>query len=157
MSEDWEYDARFGALNIRLVHCPTPLSDTRIHAGDRLTSKPITQTMIQNYARLIKTLHDGAIKVGVALDSPEMKHFSRWAFLTARQAGECGLIDESKACFNIARLSALPQRAKGLDMRAYSILGKVCGFQSASIVFATICKLLHRGPGPETLKQSWMD
>src|SRR5262249_14502419 len=33
MSEDWEYDARVGALGTRLVHCPELLAEQRHHRG----------------------------------------------------------------------------------------------------------------------------
>ena len=51
MSEDWEYDARVGALNTKLVHCREFLSDTRQHQDSHLTGRLPDSKMIKDMSQ----------------------------------------------------------------------------------------------------------
>ncbi len=64
-----------------------------------------------------------------------MQHFSRWAFLVARQAGAAGLTDGAANCFKVATSAAL---TKDLTMRiigstarivGWKVTGKLCMFR----------------------------
>lgn len=104
--EDWQYDARVGALNIKLTYCAALVADTRCHPHPRLSGRGLTPAYIQEYTALIARLLSCANLAGVPLRSPEMTHFSRWAFLLARQAGMLGLSENADACSRLALQTA---------------------------------------------------
>lgn len=72
------------------------------------------------------------MKAGVQKDCKEMQHFSRWAFLVARQAGAVGLIDGAKNCFEAATSAALTEditmKIIGLTARiaGWGVTGRLC-------------------------------
>jgi glycosyltransferase involved in cell wall biosynthesis len=157
MSEDWEYDARAGALGTKLFHCKEYVADVRQHSGLRLIGKKINRDILKDVAKLIHTLYWCALKAGVRNDCPEMLHFSRWAFSLARQTGSVGLIEEAKECFHIAKLAAGPQHSKKIDFKLYRVMVHIMGWKLTGLFFCHLDKILKRKPGPLTLKNSWME
>jgi len=154
MSEDWEYEARIAALGIKLVHCPEFLSDTRQHADERITSGSSTFAHCRDMARLVASLYAAAIKAGVAIDSPEMKHFSRWAFLEARRASLAELAAEAEACFDIAvQASGRPDKT----LRLYGFMARLLGWCMAGRITSLLERVLKRAPGEKTQSLSWGD
>ncbi|EAU54514.1 glycosyltransferase family 2 protein [Mariprofundus ferrooxydans] len=154
MSEDWEYEARIAALGVKLVHCPQFLSDTRQHSADRITAGSSTFAHCRDMTRLVASLYVGAMKAGVDIDCPEMKHFSRWAFLEARRAGVAGLAGEAKACFDIAvRAAGAPDKT----LRLYGLMARFLGWRLAGRITGLLERLLGRGPGAQTQELSWSD
>ena len=128
LSEDWDYDARVGGLKTRLVHCPEYLSDQVFHSGDRLTGKGVGPQFIRDHTRVLGTLYRNAVQAGVSADSSQMRAFSRWAFLVARQAGDLRLPSEARECFQLARRAAGEERARGLDFRLYAAFSRLFGW-----------------------------
>jgi len=154
MSEDWEYEARIAALGVKLVHCPQFLSDTRQHSADRITSGSSTFAHCRDMAQLVASLYAGAMKAGVKIDCPEMKHFSRWAFLEARRAGVAGLAAEAASCFAIAvRASGYPDRT----LRLYGLMARLLGWRMAGRITSMLELLLKRSPSEKTRTLSWSD
>lgn len=135
MGEDWEYDARVGAMGIRLIFCNEIVSCHRDHEGGRLTRGELTKTILRDHVRLIPKLYECARKAGIRKNCKEMRHFSRWAFLVARQAGAVGLIDDAKNCFKTATSAALTEdvsmRIIGSTARiiGWKVTGKLCMFR----------------------------
>ncbi|MEI6320647.1 MAG: glycosyltransferase family A protein, partial [Pseudomonadota bacterium] len=127
MAEDWEYEARVAALDVRLVGCPEPLSETRQHVRGRLTGHPDLLAHSSDMARLMTALDRAARAAKVSMDSPEMLHFSRWAFMEARRAGAAALPEASRVCLEVA------ERASGgrwnLQFKAYRIAVALVGWQ----------------------------
>ena len=151
MGEDWEYDARAGALRTVLAHCPEFLSDTRQHPTDRLTGGRMNRDMMRDISALILSLDDCAVRAGVSADCPEMRHFSRWAFLVARQAGAVGLAAEARQAFEAARRTAGHARRRAADLRVYAAAAKCLGWSLAGRLSCMLDGALKRKPSPATL------
>jgi glycosyltransferase involved in cell wall biosynthesis len=154
MGEDWEYDARAGALKTRLAYCPLPVSQHRCHKQQRLTGGRLNHGKLRDIARLIGRLFEYARNAEVSFESTEMSHFSRWAFLVARQAGAAGLTDAARDCFDIARTSA---GKPGIDVKVYGVLAGIVGWKVAGTLACLADSILKRTPGQDTLRQSWME
>lgn len=152
-SEDWEYEARAGALKPRLARIEAAVALTRRHAGRRETTSgrwlaPADQV------RFFDTLWTSAVTAGVAPAAPEMRHFARWVFAAARSAGRAGDAPAAR------RLFALFRRVRGgwtADALGYRCLAAVAGWRQAAVLVEHGRRWLGRGPGPDTLKQAWME
>ena len=151
--EDWEYEARVGALGARLWHCKDYVCDDRQHDELRVTGT-IDAPMIRDAARLQRTLYQCARNAGVALEAPEMQHFSRHSFLLARLAGREGLRRVSKDLFGLARESAGRQRAGGKDFRLYRFLAASIGWRMAGRLACCIDRFRKRNNGAATMVHS---
>ncbi|CAK8991830.1 Chondroitin synthase (CS) [Includes: Glucuronosyl-N-acetylgalactosaminyl-proteoglycan 4-beta-N-acetylgalactosaminyltransferase (UDP-GalNAc transferase), partial [Durusdinium trenchii] len=124
MAEDWQYDARMGALGTKLVHCNVDVSEHRQHSQDRLTGGQLSRSALQDFSKLIPALYDCARQAGVPPDAAEMHHFIRWTFSLSRQLGHSGLPVEAMHCFDTARQAAEAARAITLDMRVYQMVAR---------------------------------
>ncbi len=82
--------------------------------------------MLRDHVRLIPKLYECARKAGVQKNCREMHHFSRWAFLIARQAGAAGLTDGAANCFKVAISVAF---TKDLTMRIVGSIARVVGWK----------------------------
>lgn len=94
MGEDWQYDARVGGLRTPLAFCQQLVSSHRDHAKGRLTRGKMTAQTARDSARLLPVLYKQALLAGVEHDASEMRHFARWAFLSARICAKFGLAEE---------------------------------------------------------------
>ena len=157
-SQDWEYDGRIGALGVRLAYCDEPVSEHRHHEAMRQTSKAnwLDPTRAKVRQRFLGLLFEHATRAGVTHEAPEMQHFSRWAFTWARRCGAAGLAREAKECFGWAAEAAGPQRSRGLDFRLYALAAAIVGWRLPGRLCCALDGLRSRGPGAQTLKQSWM-
>lgn len=150
-SEDWEYEARAGALNARLIHVPEALCDVRVHDQHRETrcgrwlSPP-------DQVRFFQTLYDGAICAGVEPSCPEMLHFSRWVFYAARRAGCEGDPETAETLLCLAETIS----PKSCGLRAYRVGIHLFGHRKTARVTQKMKKLSGGKPGSKTLLQSWM-
>lgn len=154
LSEDWEYDARAGALRTKLVYCPVYASHTRQHGDGRLTEGPLDEAKIIDIARLHCGLFQSAMRAGVALDTPEMRHFARSAFLVARRAGAAGLAEEAKLAFDLAVSATEPSERNRPALRMYRVLVSLIGWRSAGSFSQAAYRLSGRRPGASTLRNS---
>jgi hypothetical protein len=155
MAEDWEYEARLGALGLRLVYCPLALSDTRHHQRDRLTGKEDSLLHCRDMVKLMQSLFCGAMKAGVPLDSAEMQHFARWCFMEVRRAGAAGLGAESRACFDIAR-SAAGGRWRA-ELSAYRVGAALFGWTTVGKLAIHFERVLGKRSSSKSLPLSWTD
>jgi len=154
MAEDWAYEARAAGLGLTLASVPDTVAATRCHGGDRLTSGKLTRSKAADMAKLITELHRAAEQVGVPLDCPEMRHFSRWAFAHARRCGAMGLLGQAEELHRVGMAaSATPDRRMALVGRCAWLLG----WRLTGLLFGLRDRLGHGRPGADTLKQSWMD
>lgn len=152
-SEDWEYEARAGALKPRLARVEEVVALTRQHPGNRETTSG-RWLAPSDQVRFFDTLWTSAVTAGVEPEAPEMRHFARWVFAAARSAGRAG--DASAA----RRLFALFRRARGgwtAEAIGYRCLAAVAGWRRAAVLVEKGRRRFGRGPGSETLKQSWME
>jgi len=109
--EDWELEARMGALNARLVHCGSTVSiQCHYSSSERLTEGP-REAYLHNEALFLPRLHACAVLAGVPADAPEMQHFSRWCLFTARQLDALGAPELAEPLLKLALHTA--QRHRG--------------------------------------------
>lgn len=109
--EDWDLEARMGALGARLVHCGSTVSCQRDHAcGPRVSQGP-QRAYLLDEARFLPRLHACALLAGVGSDAPEWEHFARWCFLRARQLHGQGALQQGDRLLDLARhvAAGLPQ------------------------------------------------
>jgi glycosyltransferase involved in cell wall biosynthesis len=129
--EDWEYDARVGALGTRLVWVPEFLADFRHHAGPRAGGGSLGDPAKMRWrARAHVLIYEHARRAGVAPDDPHMRRYARELFLLARQCGASGLAAESRELFELAR-AASADRARRWDFRLYRAAAAVLGWRRA--------------------------
>ena len=132
--EDWEYDARAGATNAPLAWVSEPVSVRRIHlAGDHLSDQGCEDPLKLSHRALAQaSLFRSAREAGVSLDSPEMRHFARAAFLLSRQCARAGLPSASASLYGLARQASTPLRGLAPDLLLYGLLGGLLGWQRSA-------------------------
>lgn len=155
-SQDWEYDARAGAMQVKLVNCNTHVSEHVHHEGLRQTSAADWFTdpvRIRNRLQLLEALWRGAQATGVAASSPERQHFARWCFMIARNASVQGMAAEADRCLALAGAAAAngPGR-RGLS--AYRLSTRSLGHVLTGTLCQKIAALQNR-PSETTQKQSF--
>jgi glycosyltransferase involved in cell wall biosynthesis len=152
-SQDWEYDARAGALGIRLAYCPEFVCDQRHHADARQTG---TGRWLgpADRVRFFKQLFASAREARVPLDAPEMRHFSRWVFFHAR---ECARLGDRAAASALCQLAVAASDRSALGIRAFAFASGVIGWHRTSRWLDVARRRLRKGAGADTLKQSWME
>lgn len=151
--EDWEYEARVAALGPKLVHCHEFVCDDVQHEQERLTGT-FGAAEIPDAGRLLVRLRECASQAGVPLTSPEMMHFSRYAFLMSRWAGAHGLPDLSAELFTLARNSTVPECRNGLGFRIYGALAHILGWRIVGSLSCVLDSCLKRKPRAHTLHHS---
>jgi glycosyltransferase involved in cell wall biosynthesis len=143
-SQDWEYDARAGALRTRLVSCHAEVSEHRIHDGVRQTEFADWErdpVRLRNRVRLLSALWDCANQAGVVPPGEETRHFARWAFTIARRCGAVGLVPEAGSCLELAFEAANLDQIASRGMKAYQQFSKLFGVHIASVLFIFIDRL----------------
>jgi len=149
-SQDWEYDMRAGALGAKLVYCDVDVSEHRQHVGVRQTcgGKWLAPS---DRVRFFEALFAHARSAGVALNAPEMRHFSRWVFPHARTCGALGDAGSAQALYQLARRAG----AGGL-VHAFRAAAGLLGWPRAVRWSDGVRAALGRKAGVDTRKQSWM-
>ncbi len=156
-SQDWEYDARAGALQARTANCHTYVSEHVHHDGVRQTSAADWETdpvRLRNRRDLLTSLWQNAQRAGVSRDAPERQHFARWCFAIARQCASVSLVDEMQCLLSLA------EQAAGMDgpglrgIKTFQRLSRFFGPKIASDLL-TIAARWRRGHGAQTLPQSF--
>jgi glycosyltransferase involved in cell wall biosynthesis len=132
LEEDWEYDCRVASVGGRLVWVPIPVSEHRDHGGERLSrGDALDPSRMRQRATSHLLILGHALRAGVSLESPEMRHYARELFLLARQCGAAGLPQASRDLFEAARHASGPRRSRGADYRAYRAVASVLGWGGA--------------------------
>ena len=151
-SQDWEYDARAGALGVKLAYCPEFVTDQRHHGTARQTGHG-RWLEPKDRVRFFQMLHRCAIEAGVQSGAAEQQHFSRWLFAQARSCVELGDVAAAKS---LLKLAIKAGGKDALDQRLFGLLAKGLGWRRATWLSASVRDALRTKPGPHTLKQSWM-
>lgn len=152
-SQDWEYDARAGAMGVHLAYCPEYISEHHQHAGNRQTGSG-KWLQPADRVRFLEGLFAHAVSAGISLDTAEMKHFVRWVFSQARA---CALLGDTHSA---AALCALAGRARGGasgELQVFRALADVIGWARAARLIERARAALGRSAGADTQKQSWMN
>ena len=148
--EDWDYDARAGALDARLVFCDEVLSCQRQHDGHCVT-KWSWESYLPQEAWFLPRLYKCAVQAGVSSSAPEMLHFSRWAFTHARMAVKRKDQAVAQEMLELSGKSAKP----AFDFYVYRLLIHVIGWHLATGLFDFLYKLSARKSGRSTMAPSW--
>ncbi len=132
-SQDWEYDARAGALGIKLAYCPDWVCDERHHGNARQTSIAnwLDPIRLRERIRFLQMVFGHAERAGVTADLPDRAHFTRWVFATARNCAVAGLIPEARACLDLADRAAGNNRAARRGLNAFQWLSATVGWRNA--------------------------
>jgi glycosyltransferase involved in cell wall biosynthesis len=131
-SQDWEYDARVGALGTKLVQTPDWVCVQRDHAGSRQTGEG-RWLSAPDRVRFFSSLLDSAERAGVSKDESEMAHFSRWTFFHSRC---CAYAGDSDAAEDLLQLSI--RAKKSTDLKIYKSTAGIIGHRAASIAFESV-------------------
>lgn len=152
-SQDWEYDARIGALQTGLTWCDVLVSEHRTHGDARQTGSG-KWLAPKDRVRFFKSLYNCAFLAGVDQKAPEMRHFSRWVFYHSRACALSGNSTAAKECFDLAGQAA---GYFSRDMKLFKILSSSLGWKNASLLSSKMDQIVKRKPGKYTLQQSWME
>jgi glycosyltransferase involved in cell wall biosynthesis len=129
LEEDWEYDCRVAALDIKLHFCEVYVAEVRDHEQGRLCrGEGRDPGRMAQRARSHHLIFEHAKRAGMDANVPEMRHFSRELFLLARQCGAAGLPTESRELFQLAKDASGAQRAHGIDFMLYGIAAGTIGW-----------------------------
>ncbi len=105
--EDWDLEARMGALKTKLVHCESTVSCQCEHASGERVSKMKLEDYLPDEAWFLPRLYHCALKAGVTKGDVEMQKFSRWVFMRARDLGTIGETDAAWKLLTLAEECAL--------------------------------------------------
>lgn len=135
--EDWDLEARMGAARVRLAYSRIAVSCHRHHAiGPRVTSGN-RDAYCRDEAWFLPRLFECAIRAGVPPGAPEMLHFSKWAFMRAR---ELGAIAESQLAWEMLELSRRSAPVARPSLVLTGMLARAGGWRVA----AAICRVAVR-------------
>jgi Arc/MetJ family transcription regulator len=65
---------------------------------------------LKDEAWFLPRLYKCALEAGVKKEDAEMQHFSRWAFMRARQLGQLGESELAETLFELAKASSIQNR-----------------------------------------------
>jgi GT2 family glycosyltransferase len=156
-SQDWEYDARAGALGARLVQCHAYVSEHCHHGGTRQTSIADwarDPARLRNRAELLEALLSNAQRAGVEELAPERQHFARWAFQVARHCAAAGLEPETWRCLKVADVAAGAVGTGRRGVGSFRWLARVFGVRATGRAVDWVASR-RRVPGPSTLPLSY--
>ena len=128
--EDWEFDAKVGAMGAKLHYVDAFVAETRNHGEARLCHLWMTNAdaMRDRLAAYVEVF-EHAQRAGVKRDAPEMQQFVRSLFWMARNAGSYGLPQEAQQLFALARSQAINP---GWDYTLFGISARLLGWQRTS-------------------------
>jgi glycosyltransferase involved in cell wall biosynthesis len=151
-SQDWEYDARIGSMNVKLAFSDETLSVVRIHGNVRQTGHG-RWLAPRDRVRFFSLLLEYAIKAGVDFNGAEMRHFSRWVFMNARV---CGVMNDPVAAEECLEIAFHCSGTKTFDLKVYRAISGVLGWRLTGRLASFFHRVISRRPGRDTLKLSWM-
>ena len=151
-SQDWEYDARAGALGVPLAFVNRPVSHHRQHAGVRQTQGG-RWLAPPDQIRFFRALWAGAQAVGVTRAAPEAKHFVRWTFAAARAAARAG---DGASASDLLALAESAAAGSARTLRFYRRLSEGLGWRAVAAGSEKLGALRGRRFGRDTLPKSWM-
>lgn len=115
-----------GALNTKLVYCSEVVSCHREHSSDNRVTCGEHSAYLRDEAWFLPRLYDCTVKAGVRPDSPEMRHFSRWVVMWARQLGA---MDESITAWDLYDLAEKSVPQKDLSMKLIEMFARNIGWK----------------------------
>ena len=153
-SQDWEYDARAGALKTKVVFVDQTVSDHRCHySAVRQTGQGRWLTP-PDQIRFFQSLYACSKDAAVPANAPEMNHFVRWVFAAARTAGRMG---DSGSAGKLLSLAVRAGEGSSAGPRIYGVVSRLLGWRIPDLFVEGTRQILRRNAGPFTLRQSWMN
>lgn len=144
--EDWEFDCRIAALDVRLAWVDEWVSEQRDiatgRASDRGSSDP---AKLRDRAKARELILQSALRADVPPSAPEFQQFIRYSFLVARQCVSAGLHKEGEHLVRILH-EAAPRKL----MHIYLLAGRVLGFGRATRLAEGAHRMLGRGAQSRT-------
>ena len=137
-SQDWEYDARFGARNCQLINCGSYVSEHVHHAGVRQTTHSNwleDPQRLRVLVDLLTALLTNSRSANAPPHAAEYKHFARWCFSIARHCSVLGMAAESHRCSELA-LDAAQDGEAARGIKLFRALTKVFGHRVSGRVTA---------------------
>ncbi|MEB3172411.1 MAG: glycosyltransferase family 2 protein [Cyanobacteriota bacterium] len=139
--EDWDLEARMGALGARLVHCGSTVSVQLDHDLGARVSRGPQPDYLRDEAQFLPRLFACALLAGVPPEAAQWQHLARWCFLRARQLHALGAEAEGDRLLDLSRhvAAGLPGQAHaGLQQRLYRLLRLGCGSAAAASVVTAV-------------------
>jgi len=122
--EDWDLEARMGALKPRLIHCGSTVSvqvdhesDNRVHPGPRAGA-------LRDAAIFYPRLYAAALLADVSLEAPQWQQFSDECFVRARLLHQLGDGVRGNRLLQLAELSS---PGNGNLIRQYGLISRLLG------------------------------
>jgi len=103
--EDWDIEARMGAHSPTLAHVDKVVSCHLEHNGPMRVSHGKHRDYLVDEASFLPKLLQCAMQAGVKKEAPEMKQFSKWAFMRSRHLGLIGEIALAKELFKLSLIA----------------------------------------------------
>lgn len=136
--EDWDLEARMGALNPSLIHCGSTVSVQVDHESvNRVTRGPSLQAL-RDQGVFLPRLYAAAMLAGVPFEAPEWERFSNECFVSARQLHQAG---EASLGNRLLQLAELTTSGNGRLIRRYGTLSRAVGPRLG----ARVAQLLRTG------------
>ncbi|MBD2187089.1 glycosyltransferase family 2 protein [Pseudanabaena mucicola] len=130
IEEDWEYDCRIAALDVKLSYCPEYVCEISMHDGVRLSrGAALDPSRLRDRAEAHELILSHAIKAGITKEQSEMQHFSKELFLLSRQCGAAGLTTESKKLFNLSRQASMLIAKDNIKYKCYKMIASLIGWE----------------------------
>ena len=139
--EDWDLEARMGALGAQLVHCGSTVSCQRDHELGARVSRGLQADYLRDEAKFLPRLFACALLAGVPPQAPQWQHLARWCLLRSRQLHALGFEAQGDQLLTLSRqvASGLPD-ALGVvwRQRCYQLLCESLGAGRASRLTARL-------------------
>jgi hypothetical protein len=129
--EDWEYEARAAALQLRLCYCDEFVSVTRSHQADQhlCYGGSTDPQKLRDRATAHELILQHARSAGITAQQAEMRHFARALFLLSRQCGAAGLAAQSRRLLELASEASERTLARRADLVLYRIGAALLGWK----------------------------
>ena len=122
--EDWDLEARMGALRPRLIHCGSTVSVQVDHDSTNRVTRGPAASALRDEAQFYPRLFGAAMHAGVPFDRPEWQRFSDECFVRARQLHQLGERHLGDRMLHLALLTT-PDKARLI--RLYGDLSRLLG------------------------------
>ena len=133
--EDWDLEARMGALGARLVHCGSTVSCQVDHDSGPRVSRGPSLAYLHDEARFLPRLAACALLAGVPDEAPQWQHLARWCFWRARLLHDVGAIAAGDRLFALSQAVAAGLHNPGAlpaQQALYGLLRRGVGARAAA-------------------------
>jgi len=136
--EDWDLEARMGALRVKLIYCDTTVSCHLEHSSNHRVTRGNKEAYLRDETWFLPRLYLCAVKGGVTHEAPEMRHFSRWLFMRARHLGALG---EDDTAWELLKLAEKCSSKPDIFMKLVGFSAGIIGWKSTGKVCSIRDKL----------------